>query len=175
MAGQEDRHIELFDKLDFDGWNGPDWQLFSQLHTDDVTVEMMGQRTEGVQAHIDMCQQIVEQNPEMKVTGHPIKIAQGEWTAVVGDITGGQRMVTVASGATAPSRRSTSSLAGPDALAEPDRPLTCSATPITERRRQFIPEGAGPVKGLSMVGSLFFPCRLLVSSVGSRSGVKDRL
>jgi len=96
MAGQEDRHIELFDKLDFDGWNGPDWQLFSQLHTDDVTVEMMGQRTEGVHAHIDMCQQIVEQNPEMKVTGHPIKIAQGEWTAVVGDITGGQRMVTVA-------------------------------------------------------------------------------
>jgi hypothetical protein len=45
MTGQEDRHIELMDKLDFEAWNGPDWQLFRQLHTDDVTAELMGQRT----------------------------------------------------------------------------------------------------------------------------------
>ena len=96
MTGQEDRHIELMDKLDFEAWNGPDWQLFRHLHTDDVTAELMGQRTEGLQAHLDMCQQLVEQNPDLKVTGHPIKIAQGEWTAVVGEITGGQRMVKVA-------------------------------------------------------------------------------
>jgi hypothetical protein len=32
----------------------------------------------------------------VSVTGHPITIAQGERTAVVGDITGGRRTVTVA-------------------------------------------------------------------------------
>ncbi len=45
------------DQLDFEGWNGPDGALFRHLHTDDVTVEVMGQRTKGLQAHLEMCQQ----------------------------------------------------------------------------------------------------------------------
>lgn len=97
MATQEEeRNIELFDRVDFEAWNGPDWDLFRQLHTDDVFVEMMGQQTEGIDAHVDMCRQIVEENPEMKIVDHPIKMAQGEWTCVIGDGAGGQRMVTVA-------------------------------------------------------------------------------
>ncbi|WP_448641685.1 hypothetical protein [Geodermatophilus sp. URMC 63] len=42
------------------------------------------------------CRQIVEQNPDLEVVGHPVTIAQGDWTAVVGELMGGQRMVTVA-------------------------------------------------------------------------------
>jgi|tagenome__1003787_1003787.scaffolds.fasta_scaffold20189295_1 hypothetical protein len=96
MAGQGERHVELFRKLDLEGWNGPDWELFRQLHTDDVVVDLMGQRTEGLEAHVTMCRQIIEQSPDLKVVGHPVTIAEGEWTAVVGELTGGQRMVTVA-------------------------------------------------------------------------------
>lgn len=96
MVSPEDQHIELFGKLDFEAWNGPDWDLFRDLHTNDVVVEMMGQRTEGLDAHVDMCQQIVTENPNLKIDDHPIKIAQGEWTCVVGRLSSGQRMVTVA-------------------------------------------------------------------------------
>ncbi len=73
MEGQENRHLGLFEQLDFEGWNGPDWRLSTRLHADDVIVEMMGQRTEGLQAHLDMCRQIVEQNPDMKAE------ASGSW------------------------------------------------------------------------------------------------
>lgn len=96
MASAEEQHIDLFDKLDFEAWNGPDWELFRHLHTHDVVVEMMGQRTDGLDAHVDMCQQIVKQNPDLKIDEHPIKIAQGEWTCVVARLSSGQRMVTVA-------------------------------------------------------------------------------
>lgn len=96
MASLEDQHIEMFGKFDFESWNGPDWDLFRDLHTDDVVVEMMGQRTEGLDAHVDMCQQVVRENPDLKIDDHPIKIAQGEWTCVVGRLSSGRRMVTVA-------------------------------------------------------------------------------
>ena len=96
MATQEERNLENFDRLDFEGWNGPDWDTFRELHTDDVIVEFQGGRTEGLDSHVAMFQPMLEASPEMKVTAHPIKIAQGEWTAVVGELPGGAKMVTVA-------------------------------------------------------------------------------
>ena len=96
MGQETQQNLELFDKLDFEGWNGPNWDTFSRLHTDDVVVEFLGQRTEGRQAHVDFCRDIIEQNPDMKIASHPIKVAQGEWTAVVGEMSDGSRMVTVA-------------------------------------------------------------------------------
>jgi hypothetical protein len=32
----------------------------------------------------------------LKIEDHPIKIAQGDWTAVIGNLAGGRRMATVA-------------------------------------------------------------------------------
>jgi hypothetical protein len=96
MASQQEQNLANFDRLDFEGWNGPDWDLFRHLHSDDVIVEWAGQRTQGIDAHLAMAKQTVEQTPDAKITSHPIKIAQGEWTAVVGELPGGQRMVTVA-------------------------------------------------------------------------------
>ena len=95
MATQEERNIAAFDRVDFEAWNGPDWELFRQLHTPDVIVDWAGTRTEGIEAHEAMARQFVAAAPDMKIAAHPIKIAQGEWTAVVGEVAGG-RMVTVA-------------------------------------------------------------------------------
>jgi len=53
-------------------------------------------RTEGIEAHVDACKYAIDANPDGKVVSHPIKIAQGEWTAVVGEIAGGSKMVTIA-------------------------------------------------------------------------------
>src|SRR5919202_4031996 len=96
MAPQEEQNIENFDRVDFEAWNGPDWDLFRQLHTSDVIVDWAGTRTEGIEAHEAMARQFVEAFPDMKVAAHPIKIAQGEWTAVVGETANGTRMVTIA-------------------------------------------------------------------------------
>src|SRR4051794_26371972 len=92
----EEQNLEAFDRVDFEAWNGPDWDVFRQLHTNDVIVEMTGMRTEGIEAHVDACRQTVDAYPDSKIVSHPIKIAQGEWTAVVGEIAGGSKMVTIA-------------------------------------------------------------------------------
>ena len=97
MTPQEEENLANFDRVDFEGWNGPDWDLFRQLHTDDVVVEWAGQRTEGIEAHAEMAKAAVEQSGGAQVTAHTIKIAQGEWTAVVGELAGGvATMVTLA-------------------------------------------------------------------------------
>jgi hypothetical protein len=33
---QATQNLASFDQLDYEAWNGPDWDLFRQLHTDDV-------------------------------------------------------------------------------------------------------------------------------------------
>ncbi len=93
---QEAQNLANFDRLDYEAWNGPDWDLFRQLHTDDVVVEVAGQRTEGIEAHVAWAQGFVAAFPDAKVVDHPIKLAQGDWTSVIGELTGGSKMVTVA-------------------------------------------------------------------------------
>ncbi len=96
--GQEQvtRNLELMDQLDFEGWNGRDWDLFSQLHADEVIVAGFGQATEGNAEHVAWAQAFIEQNPDSIIDAHPIRIGAGDWTAVVGTFAGGGSMCTVA-------------------------------------------------------------------------------
>lgn len=97
-AGQEQvaRNLETFDRLDFEGWNKRDWDLFSQIHGDEVTVVGFGSATEGVDDHVAWAQAFIEQNPDSTIEAHPIRIGAGDWTAVVGTFPGGGSMCTVA-------------------------------------------------------------------------------
>ena len=36
------QNLALFDRVDFESWNNRDWDLFSQLHGNDVYVEGFG-------------------------------------------------------------------------------------------------------------------------------------
>jgi hypothetical protein len=96
--GQEQvtRNLELMDQLDFEGWNGRDWNLFSQLHGDEVIVAGFGQATEGNAEHVAWAQAFIEENPDSIIDAHPIRIGAGDWTAVVGTFAGGGSMCTVA-------------------------------------------------------------------------------
>ena len=67
MSTQEDKPIDLFEKVDFEAWNGPDWDLFRKLHTDDVIVDMFGDHTDGIDAHVDACQAYQNSTPAFKV------------------------------------------------------------------------------------------------------------
>src|ERR1700681_4033980 len=63
MTTQDEAPIDLFEKVDFEAWNGPDWDLFRKLHTDDVIVDMFGDHPEGIDAHVKACQAHQSWNP----------------------------------------------------------------------------------------------------------------
>jgi SnoaL-like domain len=90
-ATPEEQNLALLDQADFDGWNGPDWAILREMHTDDVYVEWNGKVTDGYAAHEAVLRSVTEQYPGLKVTAHPIKVADGEWTATVGELTWSQR------------------------------------------------------------------------------------
>jgi hypothetical protein len=96
MNENEQSNLESFDRLDFVGWNGPDWNLFRRLHTEDVSVDMAGRHTEGIEAHVQMCQAVIASTPDYEIVDHPIRIADGDWTAVVGQLANGNEMLTLA-------------------------------------------------------------------------------
>ena len=96
MTTDNQAPIDLFERVDFEAWNGPNWDLFRQLHTDDVIVKMFGVHTEGIEAHVAACQAYQTSTPASKVLEHPVRMADGEWTCVISIAEGGVHFVTVA-------------------------------------------------------------------------------
>ncbi len=97
-AGQEqvEQNLALMDRIDFEAWNNRDWELFGQLHGDDVHVEGFGPTTDGIDDHLAASQAFVETNPSSRILDHPIRIGAGDWTAVTGELSTGGKMVTIA-------------------------------------------------------------------------------
>jgi hypothetical protein len=86
-----ERHLALFDRLDFEAWNNQDWDLFRQLHSDNVHVEGVGPATDGIDAHVAWAQATLQMFP-LKVLAHPLRIGTGNWTAVTGLLPSGTRI-----------------------------------------------------------------------------------
>src|SRR5690349_18547196 len=72
---QAQQNLERFQKLDFEGWNGRNWEVFRQLHTEDVKVVGFGSTTEGIDAHTKWAQDFIAANPESKIMTHSIRVA----------------------------------------------------------------------------------------------------
>ena len=93
---QARQNLALFDQLDFEAWNNRDWDLFRQLHTDDVHVEGFGQATDGIEAHLAWAQAFLTQVPDSTIVAHPIRIGAGDWIAVTGVSNDGSTSATFA-------------------------------------------------------------------------------
>ena len=91
-----EQNLALFDRLDLEAWNNQDWDLFSQLHGDDVHVSGAGATTNGIDEHIGWAQAVITQAPHAKILAHPIRIGAGDWTAVTGLLSDGSTMATIA-------------------------------------------------------------------------------
>ena len=95
-----DKRLDLFRELDFEGFNKQDWDLFGSLHTEDVIVELGGERTEGLDPHIAMVKKIFDADPGTIVAEHLVKFGQGEWTCAISLVRGmgkpSLKLVTVA-------------------------------------------------------------------------------
>jgi hypothetical protein len=97
--GQEqvEQNLATFDRLDFEAWNGQDWDLFRQIHGADVHVEGFGTNTDGIDPHVTWAQEFIAANPDSyQILAHPIRIGAGDWTAVTGTLVDGSTMATIA-------------------------------------------------------------------------------
>jgi hypothetical protein len=86
---QEQHNLATFDDLDFNVYSNQKWDELARSHAPDIVVHWPdGRMTTGLEAHIaDLKQQFVFA-PDTKIRLHPIKIAQGNWTAVQGVMEG---------------------------------------------------------------------------------------
>ena len=87
--GEPAKHIESFDTLDFDVFSNQKWDRLSESHADDIIVSWPdGHDTKGIQRHIEDLKKLFIHAPDTAIKVHPIRIANGDWTAVTGVMTG---------------------------------------------------------------------------------------
>ncbi|MCV0398601.1 MAG: ester cyclase [Nitrosarchaeum sp.] len=83
------QHLETFDELDFVMFTNQDWDGFKESHSEDIIVYWPdGSKTVGLPRHIEDLDAMFGYAPDTRIHEHPIKIASGEWTAVVGIMEG---------------------------------------------------------------------------------------
>ncbi len=79
------RNLENFDDLDFNRFSKQDWEGFHRSHSENILVHWPdGHTTTGFDLHIEDMKYMFTFAPDTRITSHPIKIGQGEWTAVMG-------------------------------------------------------------------------------------------
>ena len=86
---QEQEHLTTFDDLDFNVYSGQKWDEFHKSHAADIVVHYPdGHTTTGLEEHLAELKPQFVFAPDTRIKVHPIKIAQGNWTAVAGVMEG---------------------------------------------------------------------------------------
>ena len=81
--------LNTFDALDFEVFTGQKWKRLHESHSHDIVVHWPdGRTTQGIDDHIEDLKTMFVYAPDTRIETHPIRIGQGEWTAVVGIIEG---------------------------------------------------------------------------------------
>jgi len=82
-------HIATFDTLDFDVFTNQKWDRIRESHAADIAVHWPdGHVTHGIDRHIADLQAMFVYAPDTRIQEHPVKIANGEWTSVIGVMEG---------------------------------------------------------------------------------------
>jgi predicted ester cyclase len=88
-AGKIAEHLMKFDTLDFDAFSHQKFERFAESHSQDIIVTWPdGHETKGLAKHLEDMKGMFVALPDLQVTAHPIKIANGSWTAVQGHMAG---------------------------------------------------------------------------------------
>jgi predicted ester cyclase len=83
------QNLMKFDTLDFDVFSNQKWDRLKESHAQDITVSWPdGHDTHGLDKHIEDLKGMFVAMPDLKITEHPIRIANGHWTAVTGHMIG---------------------------------------------------------------------------------------
>jgi predicted ester cyclase len=87
--GQPAHNIQTFDTLDFDVFSNQKWDRLKESHADDIVVSWPdGHDTRGLKTHIEDLKKLFVHAPDTAIRVHPIRVANGDWTAVTGVMTG---------------------------------------------------------------------------------------
>lgn len=83
--GVEQQNLATFDDLDFNVFSGQKWDELSRSHARDIVVHWPdGHSTTGIEKHIEDLKAMFVYAPDTRIKEHPIKVAEGEYTAVMG-------------------------------------------------------------------------------------------
>lgn len=82
-------HLQTFDTLDFDVFTHQQWDRLHESHAEDIKVHWPdGHTTEGIEVHTNDLKAMFVYAPDTRIETHPVKVGQGEWTAVIGIMEG---------------------------------------------------------------------------------------
>lgn len=83
------KYIDKFDTLDFKVFTGQQWQRFHESHSKDIIVYWPdGHYTTGLEKHLSDLKFMFSYAPDTEIHEHPVKFGTGEWTSVIGIMTG---------------------------------------------------------------------------------------
>jgi hypothetical protein len=83
------QHLRTFDELDFDVFSNQRWSRLRESHAQDIVVHWPdGRSAKGIDVHIADLSAMFSYAPDTAIKEHPVKVANGEWTAVTGIIEG---------------------------------------------------------------------------------------
>lgn len=82
-------HLANFDSLDYDVFTHEKWHKLGESPARDMVVHWPdGHATDGIDKHIEDLKAMFVWAPDTRILEHPIRLGQGEWTAVVGFMEG---------------------------------------------------------------------------------------
>ena len=88
-AAQIAANLAEFDTLDFEVFTHQQWDRLAESHAGNIVVHWPdGHDTTGLQRHIADLQAMFVWAPDTRISEHPMKIGQGEWTSVIGVMEG---------------------------------------------------------------------------------------
>ena len=89
QAPEVEKHLKVFDVLDFDVFSNQKWDRLGESHARDIVVSWPdGHETQGIEKHIEDLKALFVYAPDLKIRVHPIRFGSGDWTTVTGYMTG---------------------------------------------------------------------------------------
>jgi hypothetical protein len=84
-----ENNLKTFDELDFVVFSNQEWTRLHESHSKDVKVNWPdGHYTTGIEKHIEDLKAMFVYAPDTSIKVHPVKVGSGEFTAVIGIMTG---------------------------------------------------------------------------------------
>ena len=84
-----DRRLAQLDNMDFVVWTNQQWTRIPESHADNViAITPNGRVTKGNKVHIEDMKEMFTWAPDARITRHPVKFGQGDWTVMIGEMEG---------------------------------------------------------------------------------------
>ncbi len=82
-------NLSTFDELDYDVFSNQKWTRLHESHAKNIKVNWPdGHSTVGIEKHIEDLKAMFVFAPDTKINVHPIKFGSGDYTSVIGLMTG---------------------------------------------------------------------------------------